>query len=87
MSAADIAALPKTDAVLISTGRKPKIRMLPWYTERDTAAITSYAAEAADAVRSAAIAAQGPDNPLARQLLAEQQRGDEQTTRHEGTVR
>ena len=51
--------------MLISTGRRAgKIRLLPWYAERDTAAITSYAAEAADAVRSAAIAALGPDNPF-----------------------
>ena len=87
MSAADIAALPKTDAVLISTGRKAgKIRLLPWYAERDTAEITSYAAEAADAVRAAAIAALGPDNPLAQQLPTEQHRRDEQDQTARGDV-
>lgn len=74
LSAADIAALPKTDAVLISAGRRPGLlRLLPWYAERDAAQITEYATEATAAVRAAAIAALGPDNPLA-QLLEHQQR-------------
>ena len=75
LSAADIAALPKTTAVLISAGRKPgQLTLLPWYAERDAQQITDYAAEATTAVRTAAIAALGPANPLA-QLLDRQQRG------------
>ena len=75
LSAADIAALPKTTAVLISAGRKPgQLTLLPWYAERDAQEITDYATEATTAVRTAAIAALGPANPLA-QLLDRQQRG------------
>jgi hypothetical protein len=71
LSAADIAALPKTTAVLISAGRTPgQLRLLPWYTERDAQQITEYAADATAAVRTAAL---GPANPLA-QLLERQQR-------------
>ena len=74
LSAADIAALPKTTAVLISAGRKPgQLTLLPWYAEHDAQQITDYAAEATTAVRTAAIAALGPANPLA-QLLDRQQR-------------
>ena len=73
LSAADIAALPKTTAVLISAGRTPgQLTLLPWYAERDAQQITEYAAEATTAVRTAAIAALGPANPLA-QLLDRQQ--------------
>ena len=72
--AADIAALPKTTAVLISAGRTPgQLTLLPWYAERDAQQISEYAAEATAAVRTAAIAALGPANPLA-QLLERQQR-------------
>ena len=74
LSAADIAALPKTTAVLISAGRTPgQLTLLPWYAERDADQISEYAAEATTAVRTAAIAALGPANPLA-QLLDRQQR-------------
>jgi type IV secretory pathway TraG/TraD family ATPase VirD4 len=72
MSAADIAALSKTCAILISAGRRPGlIRLLPWYTEPDADTITLNAAEASAEVRQAAIAALGPANPLA-QVLARQ---------------
>jgi type IV secretory pathway TraG/TraD family ATPase VirD4 len=76
LSAADIAALPKTSAVLISSGRKPGlITLLPWYAERDgdygSDAINAHAEEAAAQVRDAAIAALGPVNPLAQLLLAQ----------------
>jgi type IV secretion system protein VirD4 len=72
LSAADVAALPKTSAVLISSGRRPTLlRLLPWYSERDADTISEYAAEASAEVRQAAITALGPDNPLA-QLLAQQ---------------
>ena len=74
LAAADIAALPKTTAVLISAGRTPgQLTLLPWYAERDAQQISEYAAEATAAVRTAAIAALGPANPLA-QLLERQQR-------------
>lgn len=75
LSAADVAALPKTSAVLISSGRKPGvIQLLPWYTERDADTISQYAAEASSQVRQAAIASLGRHNPLAR-LLEQQDRG------------
>jgi type IV secretory pathway TraG/TraD family ATPase VirD4 len=69
LSAADIAALPKTKAVLISSGRKPGlIDLMPWYSEGDADTIAGYAAEASSQVRQAAIASLGRDNPLARIL-------------------
>jgi type IV secretory system conjugative DNA transfer VirD4/TraG family protein len=73
LSAADIARLQKTQAVLLSAGRKAGlIRLLPWYTERDgnAQAIKDHAAEATAQVREAATAALGPDNPLTRVLTA-----------------
>jgi type IV secretory pathway TraG/TraD family ATPase VirD4 len=100
LSAADVAALPKTSAVLISSGRKPGlITLLPWYTERDSTrnggygadTITAHAAEASEQVRDAAIAALGHANPLARLLLEE--RATEEAERihaekvHRGTFR
>ena len=76
LSAADIAALPKTTAVLISAGRTPgQLTLLPWYAERDAQQISEYAAEATTAVRTAAIAALGPANPLAQLLDRQQRRG------------
>jgi type IV secretion system protein VirD4 len=34
MTAADLAALPKIQAVLIASGRRPALlQLLPWYTE------------------------------------------------------
>ncbi|MGD9526389.1 MAG: type IV secretory system conjugative DNA transfer family protein, partial [Pseudonocardia sp.] len=72
MSAADIAALTKTAAVLIAAGRRPGLLALqPWYTEPDADAISGPATEAAAQVRQAAIAHLGPHNPLA-QLLTQQ---------------
>ena len=73
LSAADIARLTKTQAVLLSAGRKAGlIRLLPWYTERDgnAQAITDHAAEATAQVRAAATAALGSHNPLSRVLTA-----------------
>lgn len=73
LSAADVAALPKTSAVLISSGRKPGvIDLLPWYAERDAATISDYAAEASAQVRQAAIGALGSTNPLAQVLAHEE---------------
>lgn len=75
LPADQVAALPKTQAVLLSTGRRAGlIGLAPWYSERDADHITSYAAEAADQVRQSAIAALGPRNPLA-QVLAAQDEG------------
>ncbi|MCF7547227.1 type IV secretory system conjugative DNA transfer family protein [Pseudonocardia sp. WMMC193] len=72
LSAADVAALPKTKAVLISSGRKPGlIDLMPWYAERDADTISGFAAEASAQVREAAIASLGRDNPLSR-ILAQQ---------------
>ncbi len=75
LSAADISALPKTHAVLISTGRRGGlIRLLPWYTEPDAGVISSNAATATAQVRLAAITALGADNALARHLARQGQR-------------
>ena len=72
LSAADVAALPKTKAVLISSGRKPGlIDLMPWYVEKDADTISGFASEAGAQVREAAIATLGRDNPLAR-ILAQQ---------------
>jgi type IV secretory pathway TraG/TraD family ATPase VirD4 len=75
LAASDVAALPKTQAVLIAAGRRPGlITLLPWYAERDADTISEYAAEAADQVRQAAVASLGSANPLARLLTHERQR-------------
>lgn len=69
MSAADVAALPKTSAVLIAAGRRAGLLTLqPWYAEPDADTISGPAAEAAEQVRQAAIAHLGPTNPLAQML-------------------
>lgn len=71
-TAAEIAALPRTQAVVIAAGRKPGlIRLLPWYTEPEADEITTNAAISATQVREAAVATLGPDNPLSRALDAE----------------
>lgn len=71
LSAADVAQLRKTEAIVLSAGRKPgRIQLLPWYTESDADDITAHAAEATAQVREAAVHALGPDNPLARVLGA-----------------
>lgn len=81
LSAADVAALPKTSAVLIAAGRRPGlVRLRPWYAEADADTISGPAAEAAEQVRQAAIAHLGPTNPLA-QLLARNRPTTEQGRR------
>lgn len=58
-------ALPRTQAVLLATGRRAGLGELqPWYRERDAADITSYSATALAELRTAAADALGPDNPL-----------------------
>jgi type IV secretory pathway TraG/TraD family ATPase VirD4 len=72
MTAADIAALPKTHAVLIASGRRPALLdLLPWYTEPDAATLAGHAAAATEQVRHAAAAALGPDNPIGAALQRE----------------
>jgi type IV secretion system protein VirD4 len=72
MTAADIAALPKTQAILIASGRRPALLdLLPWYTEPDAATLAGHAAAATDQVRQAAAAALGPDNPIGAALRRE----------------
>ncbi|MGH3921235.1 MAG: type IV secretory system conjugative DNA transfer family protein [Pseudonocardiaceae bacterium] len=74
LTAADVSALPKTDALLITSGRKPgRIKLMPWYTEHERTEISQYAEIALAQVQEAAIASLGPNNPLA-QLLALQRR-------------
>ena len=72
MTAADVAALPKTQAVLLASGRRPALlQLLPWYTEPDAEALASHAAAATEQVRRAAAAALGPDNPIGQALQRE----------------
>jgi type IV secretory pathway TraG/TraD family ATPase VirD4 len=69
LPASAIAALPKTEAVLISSGRPVTLlELLPWYAEPDADRISGYGAQAQQQVREAAIANLGPANPLAQQL-------------------
>lgn len=77
MTAADIAALPRTNALLYTSGRRPALLTLhPWYAEPDDEKeqITAYAKQATAQVQQAAIAHLGPDNPVAAALLDEQTR-------------
>nr|WP_255659613.1 TraM recognition domain-containing protein [Pseudonocardia sp. ICBG1293] len=72
MTVADIAALDKRHAILISAGRRPVlIELMPWYRERDADDISAYAKQATAQVRDAAVAALGPDNPLAQNLTTD----------------
>lgn len=72
MTAADVAAMPKTQAVLIASGRRPALlELLPWYTEPDADTLAGHAAEATEQVRQAAAAALGPDNPIGAALRRE----------------
>jgi type IV secretion system protein VirD4 len=65
MTAADVAAMPKTQAVLIASGRHPALlELLPWYTEPDADTLAEHAAAATEQVRQAAAAALGPNNPI-----------------------
>ena len=83
LTAAEIAAMPKTSAVLIATGRPAGlITLAPWYTESDATTITAHADEASRQVREAAIAALGPGNPLAQVLAHEHA----QATAHTATA-
>jgi len=67
----EVAALPKTKALLFSSGASPvTLTLKPWYAERDADQITDYNQTATGEVTSAAVAYLGPRNPLARALQA-----------------
>jgi type IV secretion system protein VirD4 len=81
MTAADVAALPKTHAVLIASGRRPALlELLPWYTEPDADELARHAATATDQVRRAAATALGPDNPIGHALHRELTHPPRETT-------
>jgi type IV secretion system protein VirD4 len=62
---AALRAMSKDHAVLLSTGRRAGLGQLqPWYRERETADIRSYADAALAELRVAAAEALGPDNPV-----------------------
>ncbi|WP_406639156.1 type IV secretory system conjugative DNA transfer family protein [Amycolatopsis sp. WGS_07] len=79
LTAADIAAMLRTEALLFTSGRRPaRVTLHPWYTERDgdKDLITQHSREATAQVQAAAIAHLGPDNPVAAALMAERQSAD-----------
>lgn len=76
LPASTLRALPKTQAVLLATGRRAGLGELrPWYREDHATDITAYAAAALDQLRGAALDALGPDNPLLRTWPGEPDRG------------
>jgi type IV secretion system protein VirD4 len=67
LTAADVAALPRTHAVLIAANHRPGLLALrPWYAERDatTDEITTQSARAITEVQRAARAFLPPDHPV-----------------------
>lgn len=79
LTAADIAAMDKTSALLFTSGRRPALLTLhPWYAEAgdEQQQITTYAKQATGEVQRAAINFLGPDNPVAAALLADQTERD-----------
>ena len=74
MTAADIAALPRTQALLFTSGRRPALLTLhPWYAEPDDEKqqISTHAKQATSQVQQAAIDYLGPTNPVAAALMTE----------------
>ncbi|QJY47804.1 type IV secretory system conjugative DNA transfer family protein [Pseudonocardia broussonetiae] len=70
-------ALPRSQAVLLATGRRAGLGELrPWYHEHDAADIRTYSAVALAELRAAAQEALGPDNPLTVCTATSAQRGD-----------
>lgn len=71
MELADVAALPKTNAILIVPGRRPGLLTLePWYNEREFEDISTYAEQATAEITAAAIEYLGESNPVAQMLRA-----------------
>jgi type IV secretory pathway TraG/TraD family ATPase VirD4 len=67
LTAADLRALPRDQALLLTTARRPGIgRLHPWYRERDQVHISTYAGSALAQLRRNAAIALGPDNPVNR---------------------
>ncbi|WP_240437642.1 type IV secretory system conjugative DNA transfer family protein [Sciscionella marina] len=77
LTAADIAALDRSKALLFTSGRRPGLLTLhPWYAEPDEDQdIAGHARAATEQVKQAAIDYLGPDNPVAAHLR-EGGRGD-----------
>lgn len=73
-TAADIAAMPRTHALLYTSGRRPGLlRLKPWYAELDDekTEISGHSDSATHQIQQAAIAYLGPHNPVAAALLAD----------------
>ncbi|OLZ51713.1 type VI secretion protein [Amycolatopsis coloradensis] len=72
LTAADIAAMPRTNALLITSGRRPGLlRLRPWYAEPDDEEkrdLIALSKEATGQIQQSAITYLGPDNPVARSL-------------------
>ncbi|MDN5915558.1 MAG: TraM recognition domain-containing protein [Pseudonocardia sp.] len=67
MPASTLRAIPRDQAVLLSTGRRAGLGTLhPWYREREHTDIGDYAAVALAELRLAAATALGADNPVNR---------------------
>jgi type IV secretion system protein VirD4 len=65
----EVAALPKTKALLFSSGASPvTLTLKPWYAERDADQITDDNQTATGEVTAAAVAYLGPHNALAQAL-------------------
>lgn len=70
----DIAALKKKHALLIRQESKPVLMdLIPWYNEPESGNINELKGIAVKEIQQAAIGALGPENPVARALLARQQ--------------
>ncbi|WP_309114660.1 TraM recognition domain-containing protein [Saccharothrix sp.] len=84
LSAADVAAMNRTNAILLTSGRRPALLNLhPWYAEDDAEKqqITAFSRQATDEVQQAAIAYLGPDNPVAAALMAEREQAEQARAR------
>ncbi|SFQ30964.1 type IV secretory system conjugative DNA transfer family protein [Amycolatopsis rubida] len=72
LTAADIAAMPRTNALLITSGRRPgMLRLRPWYAEPDgeeKRQLVELSKEATAQIQQSAIDYLGPDNPVAKSL-------------------
>jgi len=77
LTAADIAAMGRTNALLLTSGRRPGLLTLhPWYAEHNDehTQISEQSKLAGQQIQQAAIEFLGPDNPVAASLLAEHAR-------------